>query len=119
MTTVEANGVTLGVEHFGDAAAPLILLAGGTTMLSWPEEDLPDHDAATMARLFSRPMCPTGPTAPRGRVRHRRRGYPRRRPRRRTRNRRAQVAPHARHGARGADGQPAGHLLIMQEQGAS
>jgi hypothetical protein len=34
MTTVEANGVTLDVEHFGDAAAPLVLLAGGTTMLS-------------------------------------------------------------------------------------
>ena len=37
MTTIEANGVTLGVEHFGDAAAPLVLLAGGTTMLSWPD----------------------------------------------------------------------------------
>ncbi|MFC0030018.1 alpha/beta fold hydrolase [Micromonospora chaiyaphumensis] len=37
MTTVEADGVTLGVEHFGDAAAPLVLLAGGTTMLSWPD----------------------------------------------------------------------------------
>ncbi len=37
MTTVEANGVTLGVEHFGDAAAPLVLLAGATTMLSWPD----------------------------------------------------------------------------------
>src|SRR5688500_2921695 len=37
MTTVEANGGTLGVEHFGDAAAPLVLLAGGTTMLSWPD----------------------------------------------------------------------------------
>src|SRR5438067_1207974 len=37
MTTVEANGVTLGVEYFGDAAAPLVLLAGGTTMLSWPD----------------------------------------------------------------------------------
>ena len=36
-TTVEANGVTLGVEHFGDAGAPLVLLAGGTTMLSWPD----------------------------------------------------------------------------------
>jgi hypothetical protein len=36
MTTVEANGVTLGVERFGDAAAPLVVLAGGTTMLSWP-----------------------------------------------------------------------------------
>ena len=31
------DGVTLGVEHFGDAAAPLLLLAGGTTMLSWPD----------------------------------------------------------------------------------
>ena len=37
MTTVEANGVTLGVEQFGDAAAPLVLCAGGTTMLSWPD----------------------------------------------------------------------------------
>jgi pimeloyl-ACP methyl ester carboxylesterase len=37
MTTVEANGVALGVEHFGDAAAPLVLLAGATTMLSWPD----------------------------------------------------------------------------------
>jgi pimeloyl-ACP methyl ester carboxylesterase len=37
MATVEANGVTLAVEHFGDAAAPLVLLAGGTTMLSWPD----------------------------------------------------------------------------------
>ncbi|GIF72518.1 alpha/beta fold hydrolase [Asanoa siamensis] len=35
--TVHANGVTLGVEHFGDPAAPLVLLAGGTTMLSWPD----------------------------------------------------------------------------------
>jgi pimeloyl-ACP methyl ester carboxylesterase len=37
MTTMEANGVTLGVEHFGDASATLVLLAGGTTMLSWPD----------------------------------------------------------------------------------
>jgi pimeloyl-ACP methyl ester carboxylesterase len=37
MTTIQANGVTLGVEHFGDAAAPLVLLTGGTTMLSWPD----------------------------------------------------------------------------------
>lgn len=35
--TIDVNGVTLGVEHFGDAAAPLILLVGGTTMLSWPD----------------------------------------------------------------------------------
>jgi pimeloyl-ACP methyl ester carboxylesterase len=32
------EGVTLGVEHFGDEAAPLVLLAGSTTMLSWPDE---------------------------------------------------------------------------------
>src|SRR6478752_591941 len=32
------DGATLGVEHFGDAAAPLVLLVGGTTMLSWPDE---------------------------------------------------------------------------------
>ena len=31
------EGVTLGIEHFGDAAAPLVLLAGATTMLSWPD----------------------------------------------------------------------------------
>lgn len=37
MATVEANGVTLGVEHFGDALAPLVLLAGGPTMLSWTD----------------------------------------------------------------------------------
>jgi pimeloyl-ACP methyl ester carboxylesterase len=39
------DGVTLGVEHFGDAAAPLVLLAGGVTMLSWP-----DKLCATLAR---------------------------------------------------------------------
>jgi hypothetical protein len=37
VTTVQANGVTLGVEHRGDATAPLVLLAGGPTMLSWPD----------------------------------------------------------------------------------
>lgn len=31
------GGVTLGVERFGDPAAPLVLLAGGPTMLSWPD----------------------------------------------------------------------------------
>ncbi len=36
-TTIEANGVTLGVEHFGDTSAPLVLLVGGTTMLAWPD----------------------------------------------------------------------------------
>jgi pimeloyl-ACP methyl ester carboxylesterase len=38
MTTVNANEVVLGIESFGDDDAPLVLLAGGTTMLSWPDE---------------------------------------------------------------------------------
>ncbi|MGW1172828.1 alpha/beta fold hydrolase [Kitasatospora sp. NPDC002543] len=37
MTTVHANGVALGIESFGDRGAPLVLLAGGPTMLSWPD----------------------------------------------------------------------------------
>jgi pimeloyl-ACP methyl ester carboxylesterase len=37
MTTVSANDVALGIESFGDNDAPLVLLAGGTTMLSWPD----------------------------------------------------------------------------------
>ena len=37
MTTHVVNAVRLGVEHFGDAAAPLVLCVGGTTMLSWPD----------------------------------------------------------------------------------
>jgi len=37
MTTVDANEVALGIESFGDDDAPLVLLAGGTTMLSWPD----------------------------------------------------------------------------------
>ena len=37
MTTVNANGTGIGIESFGDQHAPLVLLAGGTTMLSWPD----------------------------------------------------------------------------------
>jgi pimeloyl-ACP methyl ester carboxylesterase len=37
MTIVDANGVALGIESFGDDDAPLVLLAGGTTLLSWPD----------------------------------------------------------------------------------
>ncbi len=37
MTTVNANEVVLGIKSFGDDDAPLVLLAGGTTMLSWSD----------------------------------------------------------------------------------
>ncbi|MFI5662566.1 alpha/beta fold hydrolase [Streptomyces sp. NPDC051684] len=37
MTTVKANDTVLGIESFGAENAPLILLVGGTTMLSWPD----------------------------------------------------------------------------------
>jgi pimeloyl-ACP methyl ester carboxylesterase len=35
--TVEVDGVALGVESFGEETGRLVLLAGGTTMLSWPD----------------------------------------------------------------------------------
>ena len=37
VTSVRANGVDLGIESFGHEDDPLVLLAGGTTMLSWPD----------------------------------------------------------------------------------
>ena len=37
MVSVRANGVELGVETFGRDGDPLVLLAGGVTMLSWPD----------------------------------------------------------------------------------
>ena len=37
VTSVRANGVELGVETFGRDDDPLVLLAGGPTMLSWPD----------------------------------------------------------------------------------
>ncbi|MDT5039383.1 MAG: hypothetical protein QOE51_368, partial [Actinoplanes sp.] len=37
MLSVRANGITLGVESFGREGDPLVLLIGGTTMLSWPD----------------------------------------------------------------------------------
>jgi pimeloyl-ACP methyl ester carboxylesterase len=36
-TTVRVNGVDLGVETFGREDDPLVVLVGGTTMLSWPD----------------------------------------------------------------------------------
>jgi pimeloyl-ACP methyl ester carboxylesterase len=38
MPTVDANGAALGTESFGDDDAPLVVLVGGPTMLSWPDE---------------------------------------------------------------------------------
>ena len=52
--TIKVNGVTLGVEHFGDAAAPLVLLAGGPTMLSWPDA-LCEGSARRTSRRALRP----------------------------------------------------------------
>lgn len=37
MTSMRVNGVDLGVESFGRDEDPLVLLTGGTTMLSWPD----------------------------------------------------------------------------------
>ncbi|MEU8927612.1 alpha/beta hydrolase [Kitasatospora sp. NPDC048545] len=37
MSTVNVHGITLGIESFGDDDAPLVLLAGSPTMLSWPD----------------------------------------------------------------------------------
>ena len=37
MPTARANGVELGIEIFGRDDDPLVLLAGGATMLSWPD----------------------------------------------------------------------------------
>lgn len=37
MSIVSANEVALGMESFGDDGAPLVLLVGGPTMLSWPD----------------------------------------------------------------------------------
>ena len=36
-TTRRVNAVTLGVEHFGDPSASLVLCIGGPTLLSWPD----------------------------------------------------------------------------------
>ncbi|MFD1815471.1 alpha/beta fold hydrolase [Rhodococcus gannanensis] len=38
MTTVDVGDVTVGMESFGDDGAPLVLLVGGPTMLSWPDD---------------------------------------------------------------------------------
>ncbi|MGP5383902.1 alpha/beta fold hydrolase [Glutamicibacter arilaitensis] len=37
MSTVEVNVVVFGINSFGSEEDPLVLLIGGTTMLSWPD----------------------------------------------------------------------------------
>ncbi|EDY54623.1 MULTISPECIES: alpha/beta hydrolase [Streptomyces] len=69
MTTVNARGIVLGIESFGDHDAPLVLLAGGTTMLSWPDA-LCERLAAEGRRVVrydlrdSGESTTTDPTAP-------------------------------------------------------
>ena len=69
MTTVNVDGVALGIESFGDDDAPLVLLAGGTTMLSWPDA-LCDRLAAGRRRVVRYDLRDCGasttadPTAP-------------------------------------------------------
>src|SRR5918994_2412569 len=65
MTTVNANGVALGIESFGDDDAPLVLLAGGTTMLSWPDA-LCERLAAGGRRVGRYDLRDSGETTTRG-----------------------------------------------------
>jgi len=37
MRCVDVNGIALCTDSFGNDEAPLVLLVGGTTMLSWPD----------------------------------------------------------------------------------
>ncbi|MZD08370.1 alpha/beta fold hydrolase [Streptomyces sp. SID5785] len=37
MTTIQVDDIALGIESFGGEGDPLVLLVGGTTMLSWPD----------------------------------------------------------------------------------
>ncbi|MEV5931614.1 hypothetical protein ACIQCD_22145 [Streptomyces sp. NPDC093250] len=50
-TTINVNEVTLSVESFGDDDAPLVLLAGGTTMLAHAKRTVrvPLGEAPTVA----------------------------------------------------------------------
>ena len=37
MDICDVNGVSLGVDEFGEPEAPLVLCLGAPTMLSWPD----------------------------------------------------------------------------------
>jgi hypothetical protein len=60
MTTINANEIALCIESFGDGDAPLVLLAGGTTMLSWPDA-LCERLAAGGRRVVRYDPCPVNP----------------------------------------------------------
>ena len=72
MTSVRANGVELGVETFGRDDDPLVLLAGGPTMLSWPDsvcERLPVRlRGVPVACVSASIMCASAVPMPRTRT---------------------------------------------------
>ena len=75
-----------------------LTLAGTRPVAPGPvDDDLPDHDAATMGRLFSRSMPDWSDRDAVAEFAAARRADPRRRSRRRAHGRRAQVGPHAGH----------------------
>jgi hypothetical protein len=56
--TIDANGVTLGVEHFGDAAEPLVLLVGGRPCAPGPNVSAtssPGVGATSFATTYATP----------------------------------------------------------------
>jgi len=67
MTAVEANGCTLGVEHFGGAAARLVLCAGGTPMSLGPIRSASPSRAAVVTSCGM--TCAVPPWAAPGRER--------------------------------------------------
>jgi pimeloyl-ACP methyl ester carboxylesterase len=62
MNTVDIDGVAIGIESFGDDGAPLVLLVGGTTMLSWPDA-LCGHLAAGGRRVVRYDLRDSGQSA--------------------------------------------------------
>ena len=87
-----------------DAFSALTLVGTRPVAPGPVDDDLPDHDAAAMEQLFSRPMPDWSDRAAVAEYAARCRRDSRRRPSRRARNRRTQVGPHTEHRARGPDG---------------